>query len=66
MSGVVTLHQQGTFAPDSTYRWMSSAALDKSKDIAIGYSASSSTIHSATRFTGRVPTDPGTQTSTRK
>jgi hypothetical protein len=53
-----TLNQQGTFAPDSTYRWMASIAMDKSNDIALGYSASSSTINPAIRFTGRVPTDP--------
>ena len=57
-SGAVTVHQQGTFAPDATYRWMASAAMDKLNDIAIGYSASSSTIHPAIRFTGRVPTEP--------
>jgi hypothetical protein len=66
-SGAVTVHQQGTFAPDSTYRWMASAAMDKLNDIAIGYSASSSTIHPAIRFTGRAPTDPlgtmGTESS---
>ena len=54
----VTLNQQGTFAPDSTYRWMSSVAEDKNGDIGIGYSASSSSIHPAVRFTGRVPSDP--------
>lgn len=53
-----TVNQQGTFAPDATYRWMASAAMDKSNDIAIGYSASSATINPAIRFTGRVPTDP--------
>jgi hypothetical protein len=57
-SGAVTVHQQGTFSPDSTYRWMASAAMDKLNDIAIGYSASSSTIHPGIRYTGRVPTDP--------
>jgi hypothetical protein len=57
-SGAVAVHQQGTFAPDATYRWMASAAMDKLNDIAIGYSASSSTIHPAIRFTGRVPSDP--------
>ena len=56
--GAVTVNQQGTFAPDATYRWMASAAMDKSNDIAIGYSASSSTINPAIRFTGRVPGDP--------
>jgi hypothetical protein len=53
-----TVNQQGTFAPDATYRWMASAAMDKSNDIALGYSASSATLNPAIRFTGRVPTDP--------
>ena len=53
-----TLFQQGTFAPDATYRWMGSAAMDQAGDIAIGYSASSSSVSPAIRYTGRVPTDP--------
>jgi len=57
-AGAVTVNQQGTYAPDSTWRWMASAAEDKNGDIAIGYSASSSSIHPANRFAGRVPTDP--------
>lgn len=57
-AGAVTLNQQGTYAPDSTWRWMGSAAEDQNGDIAIGYSASSSSIHPANRFAGRVPTDP--------
>lgn len=57
-AGSVTLNQQGTFAPDSTYRWMSSLAEDQSADIALGYSASSASVYPAVRFTGRVPTDP--------
>jgi hypothetical protein len=56
-AGSVTLNQQGTFAPDTTYRWMGSIAEDKSGDIALGYSASSSSIHPGIRFTGRVPSD---------
>ena len=58
LSGAVRVNQQGTFAPDTTHRWMASAAMDKANDIAIGYSASSSTINPAIRFTGRVPSDP--------
>jgi len=58
VSGAVTLNQQGTFAPDTTFRWMASAAMDKSNNIAVGYSASNSTINPAIRFTGRVPSDP--------
>ncbi|MDE3197142.1 MAG: hypothetical protein KGN84_12405, partial [Acidobacteriota bacterium] len=55
------LYQSGTYAPDGTTRWMGSAAMDQSGDLAIGYSASSSAIHPAVRYTGRVPGDaPGT------
>jgi hypothetical protein len=60
-AGSVTLNQQGTFSPDSTYRWMGSMAEDKNGDIGLGFSASSSTVHPAVRYTGRVPSDaPGT------
>jgi hypothetical protein len=57
-AGNVTLNQQGTFAPDSTYRWMSSVAEDQNANIGLGYSASSSAAFPAIRFTGRVPSDP--------
>ena len=57
-AGSVTLNQQGTYAPDSSYRWMGSVAEDQAADIAVGYSASSSSIHPAIRFAGRVPSDP--------
>ena len=53
-----TVFQQGTYAPDSTSRWMGSIAMDKVGDIAVGYSASSASINPAIRYTGRVPTDP--------
>ena len=50
-------YQGGTFAPDTTYRFMGSIAMDKNGDIALGYSRSSSTLHPDIYFTGRVPTD---------
>jgi hypothetical protein len=50
--------QQGTYAPDSSFRWMGSIAMDSVGDIAMGYSVSSSAIHPAISFTGRLPTDP--------
>jgi hypothetical protein len=53
-----TIFQQGTFAPDASFRWMGSAAMDHVGNIAVGYSVSSSTINPAIRFTGRAPTDP--------
>jgi hypothetical protein len=58
LNGAFTLYQQGTFAPDSTYRWMASAAMDAAGDIAIGYSASSSSVFPAIRYTGRTSSDP--------
>jgi len=57
-TGAFTLYQQGTFAPDSNYRWMGSAAMDHAGDIAIGYSASGNNLSPAIRYTGRIPTDP--------
>ena len=52
------LYQQGTYAPDSTYRWMGSMAMDKVGNIAVGYSVSSKAIHPGIRYTGRTPQDP--------
>ncbi len=54
-----TIYQQGTFAPDSSYRWMGSMAMDQAGDIALGYSVSDgSSVHPAIRYAGRVPGDP--------
>jgi hypothetical protein len=58
-SGTPTVAQQSTFAPDSTYRWMGSIAMDKAGDIALGYSVSNgSSVFPSIAFTGRVATDP--------
>ncbi len=48
-----TVFQQGTFAPDSQFRWMGSAAMDGSGGIALGYSVSSSSTHPGMSVTGR-------------
>src|SRR5262249_31118113 len=56
--GSPQVYQQGTYAPDSTYRWMGSVAMDRAGDIAVGYSASSSAIKPGIRYTGRLSTDP--------
>lgn len=56
--GSLTVYQQGTYAPDSTYRWMGSIAMDKAGDMALGYSASSSSLHPQIRYTGRLVGDP--------
>jgi hypothetical protein len=53
----LSTYQGGTFAPDSTYRFMGSIAMDKQGNIALGYSRSSSTLHPDIYFTGRAPGD---------
>ncbi len=57
-TGSWTLHQEGTYAPDSHSRWMGSIAMDKAGNIALGYSVSSSTMHPAIRYTARHADDP--------
>ena len=56
-SGTLNVYQQGTYAPDSSYRWMGSAAMDGNGDIGLGYSVSSSTLHPAIRYTAHAATD---------
>lgn len=56
--GTPQVYQQSTYAPDNTYRWMGSIAMDKQGNLALGYSASSSSINPAIRYTGRLATDP--------
>jgi hypothetical protein len=57
-NGTPTVFQEGTFAPDSSFRWMGSIAMDNVGDIALGYSLSSSSVFPSIAYTGRVPTDP--------
>jgi len=53
-----SVYQQGTYAPDSSYRWMGSAAMDQAGNIALGYSVSNaSSVYPSIRYTGRVPSD---------
>jgi hypothetical protein len=53
-----TVFQQGTYAPGTNSRWMGSIAMDKSGDILLGYSLSSTTVHPSIFVAGRVPGDP--------
>ena len=57
-NGTPVVAQQGTYAPDSNYRWMGSIAMDKAEDIALGYSVSSSSTYPSIAVAGRLPTDP--------
>jgi hypothetical protein len=52
------VYQQGTFSPDATYRWMGSAALDKTGGLAVGYNVSSATLVPSIRYAYRGPNDP--------
>ncbi|HST05354.1 MAG TPA: hypothetical protein VLQ48_11540 [Chloroflexia bacterium] len=53
-----TIYQQGTYAPDSTWRWMGSVAMDRQGNIGMVYSASSTSTSPSIRYTGRLSTDP--------
>jgi uncharacterized repeat protein (TIGR01451 family) len=60
------MFQQGTFAPDAgapgladdPHRFMASAAMDREGNIAVGYSASSTTLFPEIRYAGRLAADP--------
>jgi subtilisin-like proprotein convertase family protein len=53
-----TIFQQGTYAPDSAFRWMSSMAFDTVGNMAMVFAISSSSIFPSIRATGRLTTDP--------
>jgi uncharacterized repeat protein (TIGR01451 family) len=57
-SGTPAFTQQSTYQPDTTYRWMGSAAMDRDRDLALGFSASSSAINPQIRYAGRLAGDP--------
>jgi hypothetical protein len=54
----VSLYQQGTYAPDSLFRWLGSPAMDKFGNIGIGYSFGGTPNFPGQRFAGREPNDP--------
>lgn len=58
-SATPVIRQQGTFAPAGAFRWMGSAAMDKTGGIAVGYNISNSTtIKPSIRYAYRGPADP--------
>jgi hypothetical protein len=52
------VYQSGTYAPDDTFRWMGSMAMDKMGNMAVGYSVSSHALNPGIRYTGRLASDP--------
>ncbi len=57
-NGPVTVFQENTYQPDTTWRWMASAAQDHNGNMALGFSVSSSTVVPGLRYAGRLATDP--------
>src|SRR5216683_1590952 len=52
-----TVFQQGTYAPDSNFRWMASIAMDQNGDMALGFSLSGTSLHPEIHYTGRLVGD---------
>jgi hypothetical protein len=50
--------QAATHAPDAVNRYIPSLAVDRAGNMALGYSASTSTLFPAIRYAGRLATDP--------
>jgi hypothetical protein len=57
-NGSPAIYQQGTYAPDDSYRFIGSVAMDRSGNMALGYSKSDETIHPSLAVTGRLVGDP--------
>ena len=55
-AGPVTVFQESTYQPDTTWRWMGSVAQDVQGNLALGFSASSATINPQIRYAGRLAT----------
>jgi hypothetical protein len=53
-----TVYQQGTYSPDSSYRWMGSLAMDQRGNILLGYSISSASLAPGISYTARLSSDP--------
>lgn len=57
-SGVMSIFQEGTYQPDTNWRWMGSIAQDKDGNMALGYSISSAAMNPGIRYAGRLVNDP--------
>jgi hypothetical protein len=58
MSGTPAIYQQSSYSPDTTFRWMGSAAQDKQGNMAVGYSKSSSSLSPSLAYATRLAGDP--------
>ncbi len=53
----LAIAQQGTYAPDTNWRWMGSMARDQNNDVLVGYSESGTNMYPSIFLAGRTPTD---------
>ena len=52
-----SVFQQGTYSPDTKFRWMGSVAMDKQGNMALGYSVSSSSTNPGLAYATRLASD---------
>src|SRR5215469_6252162 len=52
------LYQQGTYAPEGSFRWLASMAMDRKGNIGIGYSFGGDPNYPGQRFAARLVSDP--------
>lgn len=57
-AGDPQLYQQSTYAPDASYRWMASPAIDRAGNIVVGYSFGSAAEFPGQRISARLASDP--------
>jgi len=53
-----TMYQQGTYAPDNSWRWLGSVAIDRSGGVGLGFSLAGSSVPPSVAFTAHAPSDP--------
>jgi hypothetical protein len=58
LSTTPMIYQQGTFGNTVDHRWMASPAMDRSGNLAIGYTISSQNRYPSVAYAGRLVTDP--------
>jgi hypothetical protein len=57
-SGVWSVYQQSTFAPDTESRWLGSISMDYQGNIGLAYSVSGPNTMPSLKYTGRYSSDP--------
>lgn len=62
-AGSPQLFQQGTYAPDGSFRWLPSIAMDRKGDIGVGYSFGDTSNYPGQRFAARFAAAPKGQMS---